>query len=62
MAELKSIALLKWLNKYYQDLQKEQGRVFFASGDHGEGWRGTIDGAIAAGARAARKVNDLLNS
>ena len=51
-----------WLNKYYQDLQKEQGRVFFASGDHGEGWRGTIDGAIAAGARAARKVNDLLNS
>ena len=50
-----------WVEKYYDQFQREQGRVFFASGDHGEGWRGTIDSAIGAGSIAARKVSDLLS-
>lgn len=49
-----------WISRYYDQFQAEQGRVFFASGDHGEGWRGTIDGAIGAGSIAARKVSGLL--
>lgn len=49
-----------WLEKHYADFQKEYGRLFFASGDHGEGWRSTIDGAIGAGIKAAHKVKQLL--
>ena len=50
-----------WVAKYYDQFQKESGRVFFGSGDHGEGWRGTIDSAIGAGSIAARKVSELLS-
>ena len=50
-----------WLEKYSADFQKEYGRLYFATGDHGEGWRSTIDGAIAAGAKASQKVNKLLS-
>jgi monoamine oxidase len=50
-----------WVEKYYDQFQKEKGRIFFGSGDHGEGWRGTIDSAIGAGSIAARKVNTLLS-
>jgi monoamine oxidase len=50
-----------WVDKYYDQFQKESGRIFFGSGDHGEGWRGTIDSAIGAGSIAARKANDLLS-
>lgn len=49
-----------WVEKYYDQFQQEKGRVFFASGDHGEGWRGTIDSAIGAGSIAARKASDML--
>lgn len=49
-----------WLEKYHDQFQKEYGRLFFGSSDHGEGWRGTIDGAIGGGVRAARKVKHLL--
>ena len=49
-----------WVGKYYDQFQQDAGRVFFASGDHGEGWRGTIDSAIGAGALAARKVHETL--
>jgi monoamine oxidase len=49
-----------WLALYGEQFQQDYGRFFFASGDHGEGWRGTIDGAIGSGVRAARKVNSLL--
>jgi len=45
-----------WFGKYYSQFQKDQGRVFFGQGDHGEGWRGFIDGAIGAGSRAAERV------
>lgn len=49
-----------WIERYYDQFQKAQGRIFFGSGDHGEGWRGTIDGAIGAGIRAARQVRNHL--
>ena len=45
-----------WLAKYYADFQKDQGRIFFGSSDHGEGWRGFIDGAIGGGIKAAQRV------
>ena len=45
-----------WIEQYYEQFQKTQGRIFFGSGDHGEGWRGTIDGALGAGIRAAQQV------
>jgi len=50
-----------WVEKYYEQFQQTSGRIFFGSGDHGEGWRGTIDSAIGAGSIAARKANDLLS-
>lgn len=49
-----------WLGKYYDHFQKDRGRVIFGQGDHGEGWRGFIDGAIAAGGQAAKRTQKLL--
>ncbi len=49
-----------WVARYYDEFQRDNGRLLFASGDHGEGWRGTIDGAIGAGTIAARKAIELL--
>jgi monoamine oxidase len=50
-----------WLGKYYAHFQQDRGRVFFGSGDHGEGgWRGFIDGAIGAGIKAAQRVHKTL--
>ncbi|MCP5353506.1 MAG: FAD-dependent oxidoreductase [Chromatiales bacterium] len=45
-----------WVNKYYDHFQRDRGRIFFGQGDHGEGWRGFIDGAIGAGIKAAERV------
>ncbi|AMO24110.1 NAD(P)/FAD-dependent oxidoreductase [Ramlibacter solisilvae] len=49
-----------WFAKYYEHFQKDRGRVFFGQGDHGEGWRGFIDGAIGAGGAAALRVKTRL--
>lgn len=49
-----------WLGKYYDHFQKDRGRVVFGQGDHGEGWRGFIDGAISAGSQAAKRTRTLL--
>lgn len=49
-----------WVAKYYDDFQAERGRVFFGSSDHGEGWRGFIDGAIGGGIKAAQRVKAKL--
>ena len=49
-----------WIEKYHAQFQQTRGRVYFGSGDHGEGWRGTIDGAIGAGIRAAHRVKARL--
>lgn len=39
-----------------RELQLHDGGLFFASGDHANGWRGFIDGAIESGLAAARDV------
>ncbi|MNZ40178.1 Pseudooxynicotine oxidase [compost metagenome] len=49
-----------WLGKYYDHFQKDRGHVIFGQGDHGEGWRGFIDGAIGAGSQAALRTHKLL--
>lgn len=49
-----------WYGKYYEHFQKDCGRVVFGQGDHGEGWRGFIDGAIGAGGQAAKRVKEML--
>lgn len=42
-----------WATKHLKALQEPHGRVFMASADWAQGWRGFIDGAIEQGARAA---------
>lgn len=49
-----------WFGKYLPDFQKDQGRILMASGDHGEGWRGFIDGAIREGSKAAIRARQIL--
>ena len=49
-----------WVSRHYDEFQRDQGRVLFGSGDHGEGWRGFIDGAIGGGIRAAQRAKNLL--
>lgn len=49
-----------WFEKYYAHFQQDRGRVIFGQGDHGEGWRGFIDGAIGAGVRSAERAKVLL--
>jgi monoamine oxidase len=44
------------LTHYLRELQRPEGRVFYASGDNASGWRGFIDGAIESGLRAGREV------
>jgi monoamine oxidase len=49
-----------WVARWAEALERDRGRLFFASGDVGEGWRGFIDGAIGAGSRAAVRVHGRL--
>lgn len=49
-----------WVAKYYDDFNKDLGRIYFGSSDHGEGWRGFIDGAIGGGIKAAQRVKERL--
>lgn len=50
-------------SKYLRALQEPHGdRVFMASGDWADGWRGFIDGAIEQGTRNARRVTRLLRT
>ena len=50
-----------WARDLLDSFQVASGRIHFASGDHGEGWRGTIDGAIGAGTRAAAAIKVQLS-
>ena len=45
---------------YLAELQRTEGRLFFASADSADGWRGFIDGAIERGIHAGREVDDVL--
>ena len=42
------------------NLRRQEGRLFFASGDSAVGWRGFIDGAIESGYRGAREIDRWL--
>lgn len=48
--------------KYLEELQKPHGRVFMASADWADGWRGFVDGAIEQGKRAALHVAKALKA
>lgn len=50
------------LIRFADELARPEGRIFFAGADHGEGWRGFIDGAIGSGAKAAKAVARALGS
>ncbi len=49
-----------WAEDYLPAFQQDMDRIYFAMGDHGEGWRGFIDGAIGAGIRAAERIRERL--
>ena len=51
---------LGWATKHLKALQEPHGRVFMASADWAQGWRGFIDGAIEQGTRAAAVINFAL--
>lgn len=42
--------------RYLVPLQRPLGRVYFASSDWADGWRGFVDGAIEQGTRAAMEI------
>lgn len=44
------------MSRFQQELQRDHGKVMFASGDRADGWRGYVDGAMAEGAKAARRI------
>ena len=48
--------------RFNDELTRQEGHVFFASGDHAQGWRGFIEGAIASGSRTAVTVADSLSA
>ncbi len=45
-----------------RELQRPEGRVYFAGADIANGWRGFIDGAIESGARNAQLVSENLKA
>ncbi|QLI63755.1 Monoamine oxidase N [Metarhizium brunneum] len=49
----------KVTTKHLEALQQPHGRVFFASGDWSDGWRGWIDGAVQSGMQVAHQVIQL---
>ncbi|KAF4971712.1 hypothetical protein FSARC_1511 [Fusarium sarcochroum] len=49
------------MGRWLKELQKPHGRVFFASADWADGWRGFIDGAIERGVTASVDVEQLLS-
>jgi len=44
------------LTRHLRELQRPEGRVYYAGADNANGWRGFIDGAIESGLRASREV------
>ncbi|MFJ3054976.1 flavin monoamine oxidase family protein [Herbaspirillum sp. NPDC087042] len=49
-----------WYGKYAGHFEQDSQNILFGQGDHGEGWRGFIDGAIGAGSRAAQRIKKKL--
>ena len=49
------------VTRFAEALPLKEGRLFFASGDHGDGWRGFMEGAIASGSQTAMAVQTTLS-
>ena len=47
--------------RFAEALPVAEGKLFFASGDHGDGWRGFMEGAIASGSQTAMAVLKCLS-
>jgi len=47
-------------SRFAKELQRHEKRIFFASADHAEGWRGFIEGAISSGSKTAVAVFDMI--
>ena len=50
------------VTRFTDELPRQEGHVFLASGDYAQGWRGFIEGAIASGSRTAVTVADSLSA
>ena len=48
------------LARFADGLPQTEGKLFFASGDHGDGWRGFMEGAIASGSQTEMHVLQAL--
>ena len=46
--------------RFADGLSQTEGKLFFASGDHGDGWRGFMEGAIASGSQTEMHVLQAL--
>jgi monoamine oxidase len=46
-----------WFKKYHREFAQDAGRIYIAISDYGEGWRGFMDAAVGAGAKAAERIN-----
>ena len=44
------------VTRFAEALPLREDKLFFASGDHGDGWRGFMEGAIASGSQTAMAV------
>jgi monoamine oxidase len=49
------------LARFGTEMTRAEGRIFMGSGDHGEGWRGAIDGAIGRGIRVADEAHEFVS-
>ena len=49
------------VTRFAEALPLTEDKLFFASGDHGDGWRGFMEGAIASGSQTAMAVLKTLN-
>ena len=49
------------VTRFAEALPLTEGKLFFASGDHGDGWRGFMEGAIASDSQTAVAVLKCLS-
>jgi pseudooxynicotine oxidase len=49
-----------WYTRHHAEMQKPEGRLFFAGSDLANGWSGFMDGAIESGLRSAAALLPLV--
>ena len=50
------------VSRFTDELPRQEGNLFYASGDHAQGWRGFTEGAISSGSRTAVQVNESFST